>query len=548
MSDGWQIDLSNLPSEAASLMALLASLPQQFHDTAAAVVAGGGGSTTSVLQAVQAQIDQSSPGSFTFDVILPVIGKLTLTVPEASVRQSLRQAIGTPATQALVAGLTESLQSMADRRRQADQVQQCIDDSSGDQQTAALVARMTPGKLTAAISGVPDGEGGGDQVDLTIRLGGANETFVQETLGVPARVRLYLNGVAQAYDPGDWTLDGEGATMELRLVNRSQGLLLNTLRAPLLVQRPAARFGLAPINTLPGAGWIVPGAGFAGRVYVGRPGLNHLHVVIYDGQDQSAWARLSVRLDYPPRPRVPPSFVPLYKAGDGPGALYGEIGWDAFLERVRGLRRTSALRGLCGEVDVDGQTHWVGGWAGPPADQRIELLALDAVVNRAAAGHVLEDMAPVPGAADAWAVVWTASGETSSTVEVAGGWPQLVERWREQAAHGLRLRRVRSLPAAHGRSWLGVWEPGRDGHALYASGRWSEFVTEWRKLQRSGLRLVDLHTYTDAAGRTWVGVWREGTEVTPLGGPLSWSRLRASFDRQARRGRHVAGIVAVVGA
>ena len=56
-----------------------------------------------------------------------------------------------------------------------------------------------------------------DKVDLHVVLSGANKSFVEFTLGVPKRVKLFINGNEYNYSGEDWVEDGENLVFKAKL-------------------------------------------------------------------------------------------------------------------------------------------------------------------------------------------------------------------------------------------------------------------------------------------------------------------------------------------
>ena len=55
-----------------------------------------------------------------------------------------------------------------------------------------------------------------DEVDLHVVLSGANKSFVEFTLGVPKRVKLFINGNEYNYSGEDWTEKEDGKKLEFK--------------------------------------------------------------------------------------------------------------------------------------------------------------------------------------------------------------------------------------------------------------------------------------------------------------------------------------------
>ncbi len=91
-------------------------------------------------------------------------------------------------------------------------------------------------------------------------------------------------------------------------------------------------------------------------------------------------------------------------------------------------------------------------------------------------------------------------------------WSAFTDRWRDMTGNGWRLREVAASQTSGGRAgFMGVYERGSGGHALYAYNNWADLMQRWLELDRNGqaeIRMEDVECYSDGSRLHYVGVWR----------------------------------------
>jgi hypothetical protein len=94
----------------------------------------------------------------------------------------------------------------------------------------------------------------------------------------------------------------------------------------------------------------------------------------------------------------------------------------------------------------------------------------------------------------------------------ADGWNAFTQRWAELAANNLRLVDIETFEAGgNPRQFIGVFQEGSYGHALWSVTGWNEFTAKWNELSGVGLRLTDIETFTVGNQRQFIGVFRQGS-------------------------------------
>ena len=99
-------------------------------------------------------------------------------------------------------------------------VQQRLDGNVVDEAQARRdFARLVPGgALQVAITSPVQGTTVAAPGTVSIRVAGANSSFVEPTLGAPRRLTITLNGADYPYLPADWAFDGSGIVFNAQIV------------------------------------------------------------------------------------------------------------------------------------------------------------------------------------------------------------------------------------------------------------------------------------------------------------------------------------------
>jgi hypothetical protein len=122
-------------------------------------------------------------------------------------------------------------------------------------------------------------------------------------------------------------------------------------------------------------------------------------------------------------------------------------------------------------------------------------------------------------------------------------WKEFCKKWEELSAEGLRLVDISTHVDNGKRLFVGVYRGGNDGFALF-SAPWDAFEAKWKELTAAGLRLVALDTFVDNGTRQYVGVYRAGTDGHALWVGVEWSAFDAKRKELAKQGLHLVDVLA----
>jgi hypothetical protein len=161
-----------------------------------------------------------------FDLAIEVYGKKLfdlgrITIPAGAVSGAIADVVMADPT------YTWTVRQSADAalgaqvaQTQRSTLQQRKDGLLSEQQAGAAAARLAPGTPLAVRFLSPAGDGVvAAPASVRLRIDGANETFVEPTLGVPRRVSVRVNGREYEFRPEQWTSAG-GSALELAFTLR----------------------------------------------------------------------------------------------------------------------------------------------------------------------------------------------------------------------------------------------------------------------------------------------------------------------------------------
>lgn len=120
---------------------------------------------------------------------------------------------------------------------------------------------------------------------------------------------------------------------------------------------------------------------------------------------------------------------------------------------------------------------------------------------------------------------------------------QLVQRWRQHHAAGLRLIDLDVFEDSDGSAqFFGTWAPGSGGSALYRYTSEAAFLQRVETQRANGSQLVDMEI-VQMGGTTWYyGVWLGSGSNDPVTKSTSWSAFQTLHAQRTRQGQRLVDV------
>ncbi len=222
------------------------------------------------------------------DLQFPIrVGKLnlgTITLPAANVLGTLVSGVlDDPAVRRALDGALDVGRQAASRQAQLDTTRTAIARKMSKKDAQQAAGRLFPGKpLDIRVEAPEEQRTYPDKVRLRVVLPGANRTFLGSDMGIPARVKLFINGADYDYKEENWQENPGALVFETDLVTGipqagpGRPVRLGFHSGPLVRPRVGG----------PKVGDPDPDVGPAARPILLRPGLNTVQVTVVDGKGQ----------------------------------------------------------------------------------------------------------------------------------------------------------------------------------------------------------------------------------------------------------------------
>lgn len=123
----------------------------------------------------------------------------------------------------------------------------------------------------------------------------------------------------------------------------------------------------------------------------------------------------------------------------------------------------------------------------------------------------LIDVEVVPsGGKNFYVGVWDA-GTGGSAMYMYNNWGSFIDQWNTLAKQNRVLIDIEAFES-QGKVWyVGVWQNGKGGEQrLYNTDSFSEFDTKFREFSKDDLRLIDVDIVRNGGVKKYVGVWNKG--------------------------------------
>ena len=208
------------------------------HEALAQQIAAGAFSRAGLEQAVRNGIYAAAAADLTIELKLDLgpLGRYNFGSVTIAAGHVLGTIAATVLGEASFGAAVETLLGKGSTLR-ATQAQQQATQSAHDQALTKQQAQETVGSLTTGqplhvILNVAAGSVHSERVKLIVTIEGANRSFVETPLGVPRRIRLFLNGVEYAAAPEQWFADTTKLTLSVYVVPEPFSLVPQPVQPP----------------------------------------------------------------------------------------------------------------------------------------------------------------------------------------------------------------------------------------------------------------------------------------------------------------------------
>jgi len=117
-------------------------------------------------------------------------------------------------------------------------------------------------------------------------------------------------------------------------------------------------------------------------------------------------------------------------------------------------------------------------------------------------------------------------------------WEEFTNEWAELGKKDMRLQDLEILKGAEGVKYIGTWVSGKGKYALLAHDSFAEFAEAWKeKLEQKELQLIDVEVVTIGNKNHYVGVWDTGKGGSALFQYNNWGDFVAKWKELAKDGR-----------
>ncbi len=103
------------------------------------------------------------------------------------------------------------------------------------------------------------------------------------------------------------------------------------------------------------------------------------------------------------------------------------------------------------------------------------------------------------------------SGKGKYALYAYDNWTDFSDKWKSMLADkSLQLIDVEVIPLAGKNFYVGVWDTGKGGSALFQYHNWDDFVAKWKELAKIDRVLIDVEAFRNGGETKFVGVWETG--------------------------------------
>lgn len=133
--------------------------------------------------------------------------------------------------------------------------------------------------------------------------------------------------------------------------------------------------------------------------------------------------------------------------------------------------------------------------------------------------------------------VWRASNGDNQVLKFYE-WEELVEKWKELGEKGMRLQDLEAIKYGDDVRYIGTWVSGKGKYALYAFDNFKDFADKWKSmLDEKGLQLIDVEVVPMGDKNFYIGVWDTGKGGSALFQYNNWDDFVAKWKELAKDNR-----------
>jgi hypothetical protein len=117
-------------------------------------------------------------------------------------------------------------------------------------------------------------------------------------------------------------------------------------------------------------------------------------------------------------------------------------------------------------------------------------------------------------------------------------WEEFTDEWAELNKKDMRLQDLEILKGAEGVKYIGTWVSGKGKYALLAHDSFAEFAEAWKEmLDDKPLQLIDVEVVRIGNTNHYIGVWDTGKGGSALFQYNDWGDFVAKWKELAKDGR-----------
>src|SRR5215213_10997340 len=124
----------------------------------------------------------------------------------------------------------------------------------------------------------------------------------------------------------------------------------------------------------------------------------------------------------------------------------------------------------------------------------------------------LQDLEVLKGAEGVKYIGTWVSGKGKYALLAHDSFAEFAEAWKEKLEDkALQLIDVEVVTIGNKNHYIGVWDTGKGGSALFQYNNWEDFVAKWKELAKDGRVLTDVEAFQNGGSVSYVGVWENGS-------------------------------------
>jgi hypothetical protein len=130
-------------------------------------------------------------------------------------------------------------------------------------------------------------------------------------------------------------------------------------------------------------------------------------------------------------------------------------------------------------------------------------------------------------------------GKGTSKVLRFNSWEEFTEQWEDLGKKDMRLQDLEVLKTGDAVKYMGTWVPGKGKYALLAYDNFADFAAEWKQMweEDKSKQLIDVEVVTIGGKTHYIGVWDAGKGGSALYQYNSWEDFVAKWKELAKQDR-----------